>query len=76
MDAAATVQRRLFPETSPVLPGFDIAGAGFPASEAGGDYYDFNPAADNSLMAVVGDVSGHGLGLAIKVADSRAYIRA
>lgn len=74
--AAAQVQRRLFPVSGPVLPGFDIAGESFPAREVGGDYFDYIPAADDSLLVVVGDVSGHGMGPAMRVAESRAYLRA
>jgi sigma-B regulation protein RsbU (phosphoserine phosphatase) len=73
---ARRVQQRLFPAASPTLPGFDIAGAAFPAEATGGDYFDYLLAADNRVGIVVGDVSGHGLGSAILMAQTHAYLRA
>ena len=72
---AREVQQRLFPAAAPILAGYDIAGASWPAAATGGDYYDFIPAPDGSLVVVVGDVTGHGLGPALLMADARAYLR-
>jgi len=49
-------------------PGFRIDAAYVPASEVGGDFYQFLPADDGSLLVVVGDVSGKGLEAAMLVA--------
>ena len=65
----------LLPRVMPVLPGFEIAGASVPATEAGGDYLDFVPLANGQLLLGIGDVSGHGLGPAQLVASARASIR-
>ena len=73
---ARDVQQRLFPARSPELPGFDIAGASRPADATGGDYFDFIPMRNGHLAIVVGDVTGHGLGPAMLMADVRAYLRA
>ena len=72
---AREIQSHLFPKAAPQLPGFDIAGASFPAAAAGGDYFDFMPMADNGLGLVVGDVTGHGIGPALLMAETRAYVR-
>lgn len=72
---AREIQQHLFPKAPPHLPGFDIAGASFPAAAAGGDYFDFIPMADNGLGLVVGDVTGHGIGPALLMAETRAYVR-
>lgn len=72
---AREIQQHLFPKAPPNLPGFDIAGASFPAAAAGGDYFDFIPMADNGLGLVVGDVTGHGIGPALLMAETRAYVR-
>lgn len=69
------IQQRLFPANSPVLPGFDIAGASFPAAATGGDYFDYIPMLEGRLGIVVGDVTGHGLGPALIMADARAILR-
>jgi len=76
VNAARLVQQSLFPDVAPTIPGFDIAGAVFPAEETAGDYYDFIPMPDNCLGLVVGDVTGHGLGPALLMAELRAYLRA
>ena len=73
---AREIQQRLFPAVHPVLPGFDIAGTSRPAEATGGDYYDFIPMRNGQLGVVVGDVTGHGLGPAMLMADVRAYLRA
>jgi serine phosphatase RsbU (regulator of sigma subunit) len=76
LHAAGEVQCMLLPERPPQIAGLDIAGACRPASETGGDFYDYPKMADGSLGIVMGDVSGHGLGPAILAADTRAYLRA
>jgi serine phosphatase RsbU (regulator of sigma subunit) len=73
--AASEIQQRLFPSEPPALAGFDIAGASFPAGDTGGDYYDFIPMLQGNVGLVVGDVSGHGFGPALIMANTRAYLR-
>ncbi len=73
--AAAEIQQRLFPATAPLIPGFELAGISQPAEAAGGDYYNFLPLADGSWGLVVADVSGHGIGSALLMAEARAYLR-
>ncbi|MGC1166288.1 MAG: PP2C family protein-serine/threonine phosphatase [Solirubrobacterales bacterium] len=55
------IRAALMPSTLPQLPGVD-AGAAFVASEYGvsGDFYLLTNGPDNSTVAVVGDVVGHG----------------
>ena len=74
--AARSVQEKLFPDAAPVLPGFDIAGIAQPAESTAGDYYDFIPMDGDSLGIVVGDVTSHGLGPALLMAETRAFLRA
>src|SRR6185369_11471674 len=59
----------------PVLEGFDIAGATYPAEATGGDYFDYLPMIGDRLGIVVGDVTGHGVGPALLMAETRAYLR-
>jgi serine phosphatase RsbU (regulator of sigma subunit) len=73
---AKEIQQRLFPPASVPLPGFDISGASYPAEATGGDYFDYIPMADGSLSIVIADVSGHGFGPALLMAETRAYLRA
>jgi len=73
---ARAVQAELFPTRAPHLAGFDLAGAAHPATEMCGDYFDFIRVENGRLGLVVGDVSGHGLGPALVMAEARAYLRA
>lgn len=75
MELAASVQQSLYPCSPPNVAGLDVAGAVYPADETCGDYYDFIPLPDGSLCLAVGDVSGHGLGPALVMAETRAYVR-
>jgi hypothetical protein len=57
------LQERLLP-TPPTVAGLEILARYRPAAEAvgmGGDWYQFVPLADGSLVVVVGDVTGHGV---------------
>jgi phosphoserine phosphatase RsbU/P len=76
MRIARQIQQKLFPVAALPLPGFDISGASYPAEATGGDYFDYIPLNDGSLGVVIGDVSGHGFGPALLMAELRAYLRA
>ena len=73
---AERIQQYLLPDVEMTFPGFDIAGAVFPAERASGDYCDFIPMPDGGLGVVVADVSGHGLGASHLMLQARAAIRA
>ena len=82
---ARRIQQRLFPSGVPQLAGLEIGvsrfgievgGASYPAEAIGGDYYDFIPLLDGSLGIAIGDVSGHGVGPALLMAETRALLRA
>jgi phosphoserine phosphatase RsbU/P len=74
LQIAHEVQQRLN-TTMASLPGFDIAGAVYSAMLTGGDYFDFIVQPDGSLCIAIGDVSGHGFGAALVMAETRAYVR-
>lgn len=73
--AAQEIQQRLYPSQAPVLPGFDIAGALYPAKATAGDYFDYIPMLNDCLGLVVGDVSSHGMGPALLMSETRACLR-
>ena len=58
------------------IQGFDIAGISHSMVHTSGDYYDFFTMGDGSLAIAVADVSGHGIGAALIMASTRAYMRA
>lgn len=71
---AASIQKLLYPTSSPEIAGFEIAGRTIPTDRTCGDYFDFLPFADGSLGLVVGDVSGHGLGPALHMIALRSCL--
>jgi sigma-B regulation protein RsbU (phosphoserine phosphatase) len=74
LQIAHEVQQRLN-TTVASLPGFDIAGTVCSATLTGGDYFDFIVQPDGCLCVAIGDVSGHGFGAALVMAETRAYVR-
>lgn len=72
---AQQVQKHLFPESPPAFAGFDIDGAILPAGATAGDYFDYISVDENRLALVLGDVSGHGMGPALLMAETRACLR-
>ncbi len=73
---ARDVQQKLFPAAPPASRDFELAGASHPAEVTGGDYYDYIPLPDGGVGVAVGDVCGHGIGPALLMAATRAYLRA
>ena len=72
---AREIQQRLFPKAPPALPGFDIAGVSYPADATGGDYFDYLPMLHGRVGLIIADVTGHGIGPALLMAETRAYLR-
>lgn len=61
LEIAHQVQGRFLPRRMPQIEGLDIAGMCLPATEVGGDYFDFIKVSPDRLAFVVGDVSGKGI---------------
>jgi sigma-B regulation protein RsbU (phosphoserine phosphatase) len=73
---ARKIQQGLFPSSVPRVPGFDIAGAVYPADRVSGDYFDYLSLGPQGLGVLVADVCGHGLGAALLMAQTQAHLRA
>lgn len=58
---ARDLQLSMLPKTPPVLEDGAIAFYMSPATEVGGDYYDYQLADDGTLTLAIGDATGHGL---------------
>lgn len=72
---ARELQQGLLLQTVPRLQRWELAAASLPATEIGGDLYDF-PALDNGWHGLmIGDVSGHGLAAALRMAVARTLFR-
>lgn len=74
--AARKIQHFLNPKTLPDLLGWDIAGECRPADAVGGDFFDIFSIEGGQLGLVVADVSGHGFGPALIMAETRCLVRA
>ncbi len=74
MEIAKTIQISLLPTKVPAIQGISLAGVCVPASQVGGDYYDFLPST-NALDLVIADVSGHNVGAALLMAQTRTFIQ-
>lgn len=73
--AAEAIQKRLFPKSAPKVKGFDFAGKAYSAGTGCGDYFDFLTLANENIALVVGDVTGHGMPSALRMMETRAYLR-
>ncbi len=61
LEEARQLQLSMLPKKLPNIPNLEIAAYMKPATEVGGDYYDFYVGADGTLTVAVGDATGHGL---------------
>lgn len=73
---ARNIQRSLLPEQPPIVPGFQVAVLNEPCFEVGGDYYDFIALGTHTLLLVVADVEGKGVGSAMVMSNLQATLRA
>lgn len=74
---AQNVQRAFQPERDEANRGiFHGCGMNELCEDASGDYYDFIELPSGKLGVAVGDVSGHGLGSSLVMAQARALLRA
>lgn len=76
MRVAGEIQRGLLPSMTPNHAGFDISGISIPATNVGGDFFDYLSITPEKLCIVIGDVSGKGLPAALLMAMTRSMIRA
>jgi len=61
LEEARQLQLSMLPKRVPQLPHVEIAAFMKPATEVGGDYYDFHVGDDGALTVAIGDATGHGL---------------
>jgi serine phosphatase RsbU (regulator of sigma subunit)/pSer/pThr/pTyr-binding forkhead associated (FHA) protein len=72
---AHEVQRGFLPSESPQLPEYDFFEFYEPASDLGGDYYDYVNLPGGRLAVVLGDVSGKGISASLLMAKLSAEAR-
>lgn len=80
---ARKIQMDVLPKELPTCPGYDIAAYSHPAEQTGGDIYDLvalaldpvHPDEPPSLVLLLADATGHGIGPALSVTQVRSMIR-
>jgi serine phosphatase RsbU (regulator of sigma subunit)/anti-sigma regulatory factor (Ser/Thr protein kinase) len=73
---ARIIQETLLPKEIPSLPDWELAVHWQPASEVGGDFYDFIHLSGNRLGIIIADVTDKGIPAAMVMATTRSLLRA
>ncbi|HYI09861.1 MAG TPA: PP2C family protein-serine/threonine phosphatase [Thermoanaerobaculia bacterium] len=68
---ARELQLSMIPECAPSLDWADVCSVSIPATEVGGDYYDYF-VEENRMALVCGDVAGHGMSSGLVLAGLRS----
>ncbi len=85
LSIGAEIQAQLLPDRCPVIEGVDLAACCRPASQVGGDYYDFIPTRpqlqgrrreQGRWALVIGDVMGKGVPASLLMTLLRGMLRA
>jgi serine phosphatase RsbU (regulator of sigma subunit) len=72
---AQEVQLRFLPQSEPHVPGYAFFSYYRPATQVGGDYFDYIRLSDHQWVIVVADVVGHGVAAALLMAKIAADAR-
>lgn len=75
LEEARQLQLSMLPKHVPQISTLEIAAFMKTATEVGGDYYDFDLAADGTLTVAVGDATGHGLKAGTVVTAMKSLFR-
>jgi hypothetical protein len=74
LDFARRVQLSMLPAESPTLEWIEMAGRSLPATEVGGDYYDFFALGPGRVAVVSADVAGHGMASGLVLSGLRSCL--
>lgn len=61
LELASSIQKQILPKAMPKIPGLEVAAGVIPATEVGGDVFDFFSPDGENYFGYVGDVTGHGV---------------
>jgi serine phosphatase RsbU (regulator of sigma subunit) len=78
MEEARAMQQAMLPQRPPQHPSLEIGVYHQPATEVGGDYYDFDILRkdhDSPVFIAVGDATGHGLRASFLVSTTKSYFK-
>jgi len=75
IETARRIQVSMLPQAPPPnLRWLDMAAASLPATEVGGDYYDYFRLSQHQLALVIGDVAGHGVASGLVLSGVRSCL--
>lgn len=74
IEYARKIQLSMLPQGGPEVDWLDLAAASLPATEVGGDYYEYFKLSDSQLVLVIGDVAGHGLASGLLLSGVRSCL--
>jgi len=69
---AREIQLSMLPKTAPDLPWLDYSSISLPASEVGGDYFEYFVLSETQLVIAIGDVAGHGVASGLVLSGVRS----
>ncbi len=75
LEEARELQMSMLPQAAPQLPNLDVAFEMRPATEVGGDYYDYNLTGDGQLTIAIGDATGHGMNAGLVVSAVKSLFK-
>lgn len=75
LEIARRIQLTSLPQTAPKMLGMDISGISIPATEVGGDYFDYLNGVPHTITVIVGDVSGKGTSAALYLFKIQGILR-
>ena len=74
IEYARKIQLSMLPQSAPEVGWLDLAAASLPATEVGGDYYEYFQLSESLLVLVIGDVAGHGLASGLLLSGVRSCL--
>jgi len=74
LEDAREIQLSMLPEGAPDLDWVDFSSVSLPASEVGGDYFDYFQLPQSRLAIVIADVAGHGVASGLVLSGVRSSL--
>lgn len=72
---ARKIQERFWPNNPPNMDGIEVSAVSVPATQVGGDYYDFINLSEEKLGIAIGDIAGKDVSAALLMATTRSALR-
>ena len=74
IDYARRIQLSMLPQRPPAVSWLEVAAVSLPATEVGGDYYDYFVLSPSRVVLVIGDVAGHGVASGLLLSGLRSCL--